>query len=200
MFITLEGGEGTGKSTQARMLADALRSSGRDVVLTREPGGTEGAEALRSLILSREHRWAPAAETMLHFAARADHVEGLIRPALARGATVVCDRFTDSTVAYQGYGQNADLGLITSLHAALAMNPSLTFVLRVTPEVAAERLAARPIAPDRYEVADRSFHDRVRAGFDAIAAAAPARCVVVNGDGTRDDVHAAIWSEVLARA
>ena len=200
MFITLEGGEGAGKSTQARLLADALRVTGRDVVLTREPGGTEGAEALRGLILSRAHRWAPAAETMLHFAARADHVEGLIRPALVRGATVVCDRFTDSTIAYQGYGQDADLGLIASLHAAVGLDPDLTFVLRVSPEVAAVRLAARPLPPDRYEVADGRFHARVRAGFDAIAAAAPLRCVVVDGDGTPEEVHAAIWSAVEARA
>ena len=200
MFITLEGGEGAGKSTQARMLADALRSSGRDVVLTREPGGTKGAEALRQLLLSREHRWAPAAETMLHFAARADHVGSLIRPALARGAFVVCDRFTDSTVAYQGYGQNADLGLIASLQAVIGIEPDLTFLLRVTPEVTARRLAHRLAAPDRYESADADFHARVRAGFDAVAAAAPDRCLVVDGDGTPEVVHAAIWSAVETRA
>ena len=200
MFITLEGGEGAGKSTQARLLAEALRRTGRDAVLTREPGGTDGAEALRRLILSPEHRWAPSAETMLHFAARADHVERLIRPALARGAVVVCDRFTDSTVAYQGYGQGADFGLIESLHAALGIDPDLTFVLRVTPEIAGSRLAARARALDRYEVADKGFHARVRAGFDAVAAASPGRCVVVDGDGPADDIHAAIWREVEARA
>ena len=181
------------------MLADALKQAGRDVVWTREPGGTVGAEALRGLLLRVEQQWTPLAELLLHFAARADHVEKTIRPALARGADVVCDRFTDSTVAYQGYGQGADLELIGCLHAQLKIEPDLTFVLRVTPEVAHRRLVKRPSWPDRYDLAGEPFQDRVRAGFDAVAAAAPSRCVLVDGEGAAEAVHAIIWSAVAAR-
>ena len=199
MFITLEGGEGAGKSTQARLLAAAIGRTGREAVLTREPGGTEGAEAVRTLLLSREHRWAPLAETMLHFAARADHVAGLIRPALARGAVVVCDRFTDSTVAYQGHGQGMTLDTIAALHAMVGLEPGLTLILTVSAAEAGRRLAGRPVAPDRYEVAGAAFHRRVAEGFAAVARAAPERCAVIDGDGSADQVHDAVWAAVSAR-
>ncbi len=177
LFITLEGGEGAGKSTQARLLADALRAGGREVVLTREPGGTPNAETLRALLLDRWRRWSPDAEILLHFAARAEHVEKTIAPALARGATVVCDRFFDSTLAYQGFGMGADRALIAHLSARLAVQPDLTLILSVSPDERRARLAQRRGGPDRYEAEDDAFHDRVTAGFSAIAHAAEDRCV-----------------------
>ena len=199
MFITLEGGEGAGKSTQACRLAAALDAAGHSAVLTREPGGAPGAEVLRSLLLSRDHAWSPAAEIHLHFAARAEHLARTIQPALAAGRTVVCDRFADSTMAYQGYGLRADRALIAALTRLLPVQPDLTLMLRVSPAVAAGRLAARNLAPDRYEAMDASFHARVAAGFDEIAAADPYRCVAVDADGGVDAVQAAVWAAVSAR-
>ncbi len=131
LFITLEGGEGAGKSTQARMLAAWLAQQGRAVLLTREPGGAPGAETLRRLLLSGEHDWSAAAETLLHFAARAEHIARSIRPALEAGMVVVCDRFADSTMAYQGYGQGADRAAIATLTGLLGLAPDLTLVLDI---------------------------------------------------------------------
>ncbi len=196
-FITLEGGEGAGKSTQARLLAGALAQGGHGVLLTREPGGAPGAEALRAMLLGGVHRWSAAAEAHLHFAARAEHLARTILPALAAGMVVVCDRFADSTLAYQGYGQGADRGLIVGLTGLLPRQPDRTVVLRVSPAVGAARLegrrqAGRRQALDRYEAMDAAFHARVAAGFAAIAAGAPERCRVVDADGGVDAVHVAI--------
>ena len=199
MFITLEGGDGVGKSTQARLLAEALRRDGHEVLLTREPGGTPGAEALRALLLSPEHDWCDLTEILLHFAARSEHVTRVIRPALDAGLIVVCDRFTDSTLAYQGYGAGGDPAVIAALSGMIALRPRLTLVLEVPPEVAALRRAARGGAGDRYEALGADFHRRVVAGFRAIAAAEPERCVIVPGDGTPESVHAAIWAAVTGR-
>lgn len=191
-FITLEGGEGAGKSTQARRLAGHLQAQGRAVVLTREPGGSPGAETLRELLLSGRHDWSPDAETLLHFAARAEHVAKTIRPALARGETVICDRFYDSTMAYQGYGQGADRTRIAALTGLLGIAPDRTVILDVSGPVAADRAAARGRADDRYDRLGAAFHARVAAGFRAIAAAEPERCRLVNADGDADTVFAAI--------
>ena len=199
MFITLEGGEGAGKSTQARRLAAALQAAGCTALLTREPGGAPGAEVLRGLLLSRTHDWSPPAETYLHFAARAEHLARTVQPALAVGQVVVCDRFADSTMAYQGYGLGADLTLIAALTRLLPVRPDLTLVLAVSPAVAAARLAARSQALDRYEAMDAGFHARVAAGFLAIATTEPGRCVVVDADGSADEVHSMVWSAVSAR-
>lgn len=199
MFITLEGGDGVGKSTQARLLADALRRSGRDVLLTREPGGTPSAEALRQLILSPLHVWSDLAGTFLHFAARAEHVAAAIRPALSAGGAVVCDRFADSTMAYQGYGEGIDLGTIAALTAMIGLRPDLTLVLVADPVVAAARLATRPPRDDRYEDLGEAFARRIDQGFRAIAAAEPDRCVLIDANGIADEVHAAIWAVVAAR-
>lgn len=199
MFITLEGGDGVGKSTQARLLAEALRRDGREVLLTREPGGTPGAEALRALLLSPEGDWCGLTEILLHFAARSEHVARAIRPALDAGRIVVCDRFTDSTLAYQGYGAGGDPAVIAALAGMIALRPSLTLVLEVPPEVAALRRAARGGAGDRYEALGADFHRRVVAGFRAIAAAEPERCRIIPGDGTPESVHAAIWAAVTGR-
>lgn len=192
MFVTLEGGEGAGKSTQARLLAESLAAVGHDVLLTREPGGAPGAETLRTLLLTGAHDWSPAAEAHLHFAARAEHLARTILPALACGRIVVCDRFADSTLAYQGYGQGADRDLIRGLTALLPRCPDLTLVLQVSPAVAALRMAARGGGRDRYEALDVAFHARVATGFAEIAAAEPARCRIVDADAPADEVHQAI--------
>ena len=154
MFISFEGGEGAGKSTQARRLAAALREAGREVVLTREPGGTEGAEAIRALALDPKTILSPLADTLLHFAARADHVARVIKPALSRGAVVISDRFYDSTVAYQGYGMGMALADILTLIGLIGLNPDLTFILEVPDSIAKIRLQQRGNAADRYERMD----------------------------------------------
>ncbi len=174
------------------MLAEALEERGIQVLRTREPGGAPGAERLRTLLLSGETDWSPKAEMLLHFAARAEHVERTIRPALAAGRWVVCDRFTDSTLAYQGYGQGADRGMIRALGAMVGLAPDRTFVLDVSEAVGAARLAGRPGGLDRYERLPPSFHVRVRAGFREIASAEPDRCVLIAADGDVASVHAAI--------
>lgn len=199
MFITFEGGEGAGKSTQARLLAEAMTAAGRTVLCTREPGGAPGAEVLRGLLLSREHDWSPPAEVYLHFAARAEHVARTIQPALARDEVVISDRFADSTMAYQGYGLGADRALIAALSRLVPVRPDLTLVLDVSPAVAAGRMAARRQALDRYEAMGTGFHGRVAAGFAAIAAAEPDRCAVVSADGGVDEVHRAVLAVVARR-
>jgi dTMP kinase len=198
-FITLEGGEGAGKTTQAGMLAEALTGFGIPVLRTREPGGAAGAERLRELLLGEEFDWSAPAETLLHFAARAEHVEKTIRPALAAGLWVVCDRFYDSTVAYQGYGQGADRAVIASLVAMLAIVPDVTLVLDVSDTVAVARQIARGTDADRYERLDALFHARVRQGFRDIAAAAPGRCVLLSADGDAAEVHGEIMRALHAR-
>ena len=199
MFITLEGGEGAGKSTQARMLADALIGAGFAVLVTREPGGAPGAETLRALLLDGAHDWSAPAETYLHFAARAEHLARTIQPALARSEVVICDRFADSTMAYQGDGQGAARALVASLTSLLPVMPDLTLVLDVSPAAAARRLLARPQRLDRYERMDAGFHARVRAGFLRIAAAEPGRCVIIDADADLDVVHRAIRQAVALR-
>jgi dTMP kinase len=154
---------------------------------------------LRSLVLSGESDWSAPAETLLHFAARAEHVERTIRPALASGTWVICDRFADSTMAYQGYGQGADRAMIATLTRLIGIEPDLTVVLDVSDSVAKVRQLSRGSAADRYEREDSAFHARVRAGFLAIAAAEPGRCVVVDADGSTAEVQAAILAMVRQR-
>ncbi len=198
-FISVEGGEGAGKSTQARLLRAALQAAGRRTVLTREPGGTKGAEALRRLLLSGKIAWSLPAETLLHFAARADHVEQVIRPALARGEWVVSDRFYDSTMVYQGFGQGANRAAIAALSGQLGLAPDLTIVLDVPVQVSLGRLAHRAETADRYERLGPAFFGRVREGFLAVARAEPERCVLIAGEGSPDSTAAAIWSVVRGR-
>ncbi len=198
-FITLEGGEGAGKSTQVRHLATALEAVGLRVVRTREPGGAPGAEILRGLLLSGETAWAPLAETLLHYAARAQHVADTIRPALERGDWVVCDRFFDSTMAYQGFGQGADRDTIATLTRLLGITPDLTIVLDVSVETTMARLASRGAASDRYERLGAAFFAAIRDGFRAIAAAEPERCVLLDGEADEADVAASVLASVRAR-
>ncbi len=173
-----------------------MATRGLPVLRTREPGGAPGAEILRDLLLAGDVAWSRPAEMLLHFAARAEHVERTIRPALAAGTWVVCDRFTDSTMAYQGYGQGADRAMIAALGVWLGLVPDVTFVLEVAPATAAARLAARGGVADRYERLGPDFHARVAAGFRAIAEAEPTRCVLIDADAPPATVHAAIMARL----
>ncbi len=196
-FITLEGGEGAGKSTQARRLAAALRETGIDVVETREPGGSPGAEEIRRLLTTGgPNRWSARAEAVLHFPARADHVRRTIRPALKDGRWVCCDRFADSTMAYQGYGQGVDRGFIGMLTGAVLgeLRPDLTLIFDIPVAQGLARAAKRPGQEDRYEKMDRKFHEALRRGFIEIAANDPARCVVIDASGNEDET----WLQVRA--
>ncbi|MDB5404339.1 MAG: tmk [Rhodopila sp.] len=195
-FITLEGGEGAGKTTQSALLSEALAARGVAVLRTREPGGSPGAELLRGILLGGSVDWAPRAETLLHFAARAEHVAKTIQPAIQAGTWVVCDRFFDSTLAYQGYGQGADRDFIASLIGLLGIAPDLTIVLDVADAVATERRRQRGGEVDRYERLDAAFHARVRQGFRDIAAADPRRCVLLDASGDIQAVHTAVMTAV----
>jgi dTMP kinase len=195
-FITLEGGEGAGKTTQSTLLAEALSARGVPVLRTREPGGSPGAEVLRDLLLGGSIDWSPRAETLLHFAARAEHVAKTIEPALAAGTWVICDRFFDSTMAYQGYGQGADRDFIADQTRLLGVAPDLTIMLDVPEAVAEDRMRRRGEDADRYERLDAAFHARVREGFRSIAAADAQRCVLLDASGDIQSVHTAIMTAV----
>jgi dTMP kinase len=195
LFITFEGGEGVGKSTQVRRLAARLQAAGREVVVTREPGGSPGAEAIRNLVLNGSaDRWSPVTETLLMYASRRDHIERTLQPALQRGAVVLCDRYADSTRAYQGAAGGADPGLISALeHFILEdVRPALTLVFDLDPELGLARALGRPDAEARFESKGLDFHRRLRAGFLAIAAAEPDRCRIVDASGDPDAVEARV--------
>lgn len=194
-FISFEGGEGSGKSTHARRLADWLKAQGHDVVLTREPGGTPGAEEIRNLLVQGEAaRWDPMTEALLHFAARRDHVTKVIKPAVARGAWVVTDRFVDSTLAYQGYGHGLGAEPIELLRKLVLgdFQPGLTLLFDVPVELGLQRAGKRNSADARYESMGEQFHVRVREGFLAIARAEPSRVTVIDSSQPVDDVAAAV--------
>lgn len=200
-FITFEGGEGAGKSTQLGRLADRLRAQGREVVATREPGGSPGAEAIRDLVLNgAADRWSPVTETLLMYAARRDHIERVIQPSLARGAWVVCDRFADSTRAYQGAGGGTDPALIAALEDQVLgeTQPDLTLIFDIPPETGLQRAQARG-GEMRFESKGLEFHQRLRESFLAIARAEPDRCALIEATGAMDAVEAAIWAVVEAR-
>lgn len=194
-FITFEGGDGAGKSTQLARLVQALQASGRTVLRTREPGGAPGAEEIRTLLLNGEPgKWLPMTEALLHFAARFEHVERRIKPALAAGTWVVSDRFFDSTMAYQGYGHGLGVDAIRRLQRLVlgAFRPDLTIILDVPVELGLARAGKRGGAEDRYERMDLAFHRRLRSGFAAIARAEPKRCAVVAASASEDHV----WQRV----
>ncbi|MBO9545125.1 dTMP kinase [Caulobacter sp.] len=200
-FISFEGGEGAGKSTQIRRLAERLQAAGHDVVVTREPGGSPGAESIRDLLVNGSaDRWSPVTETLLMYASRRDHVERVIRPALAEGKVVLCDRFADSTRAYQGAGGDAPASLIASLeeHVLNGTVPVLTLILDLPAEIGLQRAEARGGAA-RFESKGLDFHQRLRAGYLEIARQEPERCVVINADAEIDAVTAAIAEAVAQR-
>jgi dTMP kinase len=205
-FITFEGGEGVGKSTQLSRLAEHLRARGFEVVATREPGGTPKAEALRNVLLSgRIAPLGPLAEAALFAAARLDHVEKLIRPALARGAFVLCDRFTDSTRAYQGARGGVDAQKLALLEKAAVgdVRPDLTFILDLVSGEGLARAAARRqtagLRADRFEAEDHSFHEGLRRAFLDIAEQEPERCCVIDAGQGVDEIARAIRHFVDAR-
>ncbi|MCE2482121.1 MAG: dTMP kinase [Alphaproteobacteria bacterium] len=201
-FITVEGGEGTGKTTQARRLHEWLGARDIEAVLTREPGGTVEAEEIRRLLVEGPaERWEPLTETLLHVAARRVHLDRAILPALRAGTWVVCDRFADSTMAYQGYGLELGPAVVADIHDLVIgdLAPDLTVVLDMPVAGALSRLVRRGGELDRYEARDRAFHQRVRDGFRAIAAAAPARCHLLDADRGADALADAIARLVDAR-
>ena len=218
-FISFEGGEGAGKSTQARLLRDALQARGRTVVLTREPGGSPGAEEIRRLLVEGEPaRWDPLAETLLFIAARADHMARTIEPALGRGEWVISDRFSDSTYVYQGIARGLGIDVVRGLQRAALGDfaPELTIILDLDPVQGLKRAAGRGLAlfeqsgsavagaahhveENRFERFDDKFHTRLRDGFRALAAREPQRCVLIDASRATESIAADIWSVVSER-
>ena len=201
-FISFEGGEGSGKSTQLKHLNAALEQCGLTTVVTREPGGTEGAEAIRRLLVEGEpNRWDPETEMLLHVAARRDHMARLIAPALARGEWVLCDRFADSTMAYQGFGHGLDQDMIRSVQVASLPNirPDLTIILDIPVDIGLARAGARRGDEDRYEKMDITFHERIRQGFLSIAETEPERCVLIDATSSMEQVTGAVIETVCNR-
>ena len=203
-FITLEGGEGAGKSTQIKRLAQALADVGINTITTREPGGAPGAEEIRNLLVNGDtKRWAPMAEVLLHTAARAEHLDKTVMPALKNGSWVISDRFSDSTLAYQGYGHGVDTEVIKNIYRDAFGNfkPDLTLIIDVPTDVGLTRAGTRAAADanpneDRYERMGGTFHQRIREGFLEIAKEEPDRCVVINGELDEDGVFSAIKNAV----
>lgn len=200
-FITFEGGEGTGKSTQISLIAERLLQHGIEIVETREPGGTIEGEAIRTLLKDPVYNWTSFSETLLNSAARAEHVERLIAPSLAQGVWVVCDRFYDSTTAYQGIVGEADLALIETLNAQSVgtTKPDLTILLDLDPGIAADRLQERTQKPDRYDGKEMAFHVALRAAYLSLAKKEPNRFFVVNSGRERNIVTNEIWAEMEKR-
>jgi len=201
-FITLEGGEGAGKSTQVRFLADKLKAAKVDVLCTREPGGSPGAEEIRRLLVEgAPGRWDAVSEMLLMFAARADHVARTILPALDRGQWVLCDRFTDSTYAYQGAARGTDREIIRRVQSAAIgdFKPALTLVLDLPVAVGLERAKGRPGSENRFEKFNTEFHEKLRQAFIDIARRNGDRCVLLDAAGSEDDVAELIWQTVVKR-
>jgi len=224
VFISFEGGEGAGKSTQVRRLLASMEEKGIHCITTREPGGSPGAEDIRKLLVQGDiDRWEPVAETLLLFAARADHIERTIKPALSSGTSVICDRFTDSTYAYQGVGRGVDRETIRRIETLSVgdFRPNLTFLLDIDPKVGLERTTTRATPlfdpamkdPDsteakaalnrrkeaRFERFGKTFHERLRQAFLDIAKRSPDRCVIIDASQSEDAVAAAIWDAVARR-
>lgn len=201
-FITFEGGEGAGKSTQLKRLVARLQAAGREVVATREPGGSPGAESIRELVLKgAADRWSPVTETLLMYAARRDHIERVIRPGLERGAWVICDRFADSTRAYQGGAGHVAPELIAAMetHILEATRPDLTLIFDMPVEIGLQRAHERAGSEMRFESKGAAFHERLRAAFLEIARAEPQRCAIIDACGKLDEVEAEVWATVTGR-
>jgi dTMP kinase len=201
LFITFEGGEGTGKSTQTALLAARLMELGNQVVVTREPGGSPDADAIRQLLVTGEpNRWSSTSEILLNYAARESHLRETIKPALAGGAIVICDRFADSTRAYQGYAVNGDSSFIEQLDLKIVgeTQPDLTLIFDLKPDAGLERARLRG-GDDRYERKGLEFHTRLRKGYLEIAERFAHRCRIVDAAQSVDEVSASIWQIVSAR-
>lgn len=201
-FITFEGGEGAGKSTQIRLLSETLEKAGHAVLETREPGGSPGAEEIRSLLVTGDgDRWTGMTEVLLHFAARADHLERIVRPALNDGTWVLCDRFVDSSMAYQGVAQSLGKDVIrdlTNLVVGTTM-PDLTLILDLPVADGLARAGARGEGEDRYEKMGQAFHETLRQAFLDIATDAPDRCKVIDATADINAVQQAIWTATTKR-
>lgn len=197
-FITFEGIDGSGKSTQSRRFAEYLQNQGADVILTREPGGSPGAEEIRQLVLTGDpDRWSPETEILLFTASRRDHLEKTIEPALNAGKTVVSDRFADSTRVYQGATRGDLRAMVDSLHTLMiGREPDLTFIIDMDPATALERGLARKSGEDRFEDFGLGFQETLRHGFLALAKANPDRCILIDGNRTPDQIA----SEIAAHA
>ena len=204
-FITFEGGEGTGKSTQSKLLAERLRNDGKDLIITREPGGSPGAELIRNLLVTGSaDRWAPMSEALLMYAARADHWQNRIYPALQKDSWVICDRFADSSMAYQGYGRGLDPKFLDGLYGRIigAQKPRRTYVFDLDPEIGLKRSNLRLKQSDhayvegRFESLDLAFHQKVREGFLKIAAQEPNRCKIIDASLPLDEISEIIWQDV----
>lgn len=201
-FITFEGGEGAGKSTQISFLAAALEAQGLPVLQTREPGGSPGAEDVRALLVRGEAgRWDGVSETLLLYAARRNHLQTVILPALEQGRWVLCDRFNDSTIAYQGYGRGLSREWLDSLYQAVSegLQPDLTLYIDVPVEVGLARAGRRGDDENRFEGLADSFHLKIRRGFQEIVRNTPDRCVTIDGMGSVDEIRRVILETVLSR-
>lgn len=206
-FVTFEGVEGCGKTTQIRLLSEFLSNCGMRTVLTREPGGCPIADKIRTILLDAGNRaLSPLAELMLYAAARAQHVTEVIAPALEAGKIVLCDRFSDATVAYQSFGRGIDRAVIDTLnlHACQGVSPDLTVLVDCNPQTGLERARRRIEATsgpreERFELEELAFHQRVRAGYRQLAADQPDRFLVIDGSGSIEDIFVAISSQVLSR-
>jgi dTMP kinase len=201
-FITLEGGEGAGKTTQISRLKDWLETRNINVLTTREPGGSEGAEQIRELLVNGDiARWDAMTEALLNFAARRDHVEKVIKPALAAGTWVISDRFADSTTAYQGYGHGLGADVISAMYDLVlpSFSTDLTIVLDLETEAGLKRALSRSDGEDRYERMDIEFHQRLRQGFLEIARNSPDRCALIDASGDENQVFTALLAVVQAR-
>ncbi len=200
-FLTFEGADGSGKSTQARRLYEALKAEGRDVVLTREPGGSDGAEEIRRLLVEGDPgRWSAETEILLFFAARRDHLERTILPALARGAVVISDRFSDSSRVYQGATRGDLRAKVDALHRLMiGKEPDLTLVIDIDPELGLKRGLARHSGEDRFEAFGAEFQQKLRAGFRALLTDFPERCIGIDGNGSVEAVAARVREALKGR-
>ena len=202
VFITLEGGEGSGKTTQALRLFHTLTAHGYDVLHTREPGGTPVAERLRDVLLHHsDEAVAPETEALLMLAARRQHIDHVIRPALSRGTVVICDRFSDSTLAYQGYGRGLDLTFLRMINGWVTgtLTPHLTMFFDVPVAIGLRRRQGQPAAQNRLDQETHRFHSKVRAGFRALAKREPRRITIMDARQSPDSVAAAVEALVLGR-